>query len=1066
MAKVFRQIYHKISSSWEFKHALKVVDMDSLTYTVKRNQYDYYEFLVTYKSAYSYSIKDFLIIYDAENDEIISGFDYNYSGAEVFIFTAFINYAHKNLTTDLLKKTVSVTLYSSINCKNDEYHQKKYLNIHFQIEGMYKKNNNVIKIYFKNIEDTFFSNFFNMLSSLSEKEKSLDGWIDYLKLKDSVYKYFSAEELLFFRNLYLEKRSIGTKNLYISVTKESFVKLIPHLKNLQEKFSIYETGEKLIFAEQAMSLNLLVSQIDSDNYSVKISDSTLIHQYFVNLSSFILINNTIYKINLPFNHKSTVDLFEDKLFIKKIDLIYFKTVVSKQLSLFNNYLDFEEGIKFPEIVENTPEVYFIIEINKNQKNTLSVHSYLEYSDSNKLPTTMVCYQTNLIKFDQNNSSSWYFISDDLLYDLNTFLKNELFFDFENNPDYEWTISNDYHISHLKTRLFEKANPEWHILISDEINKDFVKTVNLIPEITINTDENIDWFSYKVIYKYHDIEISQDILRKFFNSGDKFLKAPDGSNLSIANREVFDEIEELIQYSQKDADHFHKAAIYRLPWIYELSKINPAINIYGDDYLQKMYLALQSRTLPEHLLPHYSLKPIMRTYQKTGYEWLKMLEKYKLNGILADDMGLGKTLQAISVLTDLPQDSKSLIICPKTLLFNWAAEIEKFNPQLKYLIYEGNKDERINLLRTVPVQIILCSYSIIQNDLEEFKKTTFDYLILDEAQHIKNHVTLRSKAVKKLKARHKLAMTGTPLENSVAELWSVFDFLMPGYLPALKKFKEFLQDNDKVKKQPDRIKKYIAPFILRRKKQDVLIELPDKQEQAIYCPMTEKQEKHYIQVLTALKQDVFKDGEENANYITMLAALTRLRQICDHPGLINEEWLDETDISGKVDTLKELVEDAIENDRKILIFSQYVKMLKLIEKIIKKMNIKYEYMDGSTKDRKTIINHFNDNEKVKVFLISLKTGGFGINLTSADTVILVDPWWNPMVENQAIDRVHRMGQTKKVLVYKLITIGSVEEKIMVLQKKKRDLFENIIDQGEGVLKSLEYDEIRSLFEYKE
>ena len=632
--------------------------------------------------------------------------------------------------------------------------------------------------------------------------------------------------------------------------------------------------------------------------------------------------------------------------------------------------------------------------------------------------------------------------------------------------YEWDVTNPVEVDFIKKNLFEQNNPHWNIILSDDLKSEFVQPIDLVPEIKIDAEENIDWFSYKIVYKYQNIELTQDILRTFFKSGEKFFTAPDGTRFRITNRELFDEIEDMIQINKKDADHFYRMSIYRLPWIYELKKLNPAISIHGDKYLDEMYTALLKRSLKTSLQPHYSLKLIMRSYQRAGYEWLKMLEKFHLNGILADDMGLGKTLQAISILTDLPQDSKSLIICPKTLLFNWVAEIEKFNPQLKYIIHEGNRDERINLLQTVPVQIILCSFNLIQNDLEEFRKINFDYLIIDEAQHIKNHTTLRAKAIKKIRARHKLAMTGTPLENSITELWSVFDFLMPGYLPSIKKFKEFATEKSDAMKLMDKIKQYITPFILRRKKSDVLLELPDKQEQSIYCKMTEKQEQYYIHVLNAVKESVLSDSDSSVNYITMLAALTRLRQICDHPGLINDDWLKDTDASGKLETLKELVEDALENNRKILIFSQYIKMLHLIEKMVKKMNVSYEYMDGSTKDRKTIINHFNNNEKVRIFLISLKTGGFGINLTAADTVILVDPWWNPMIENQAVDRVHRMGQTKKVLVYKMITKGSVEEKIQLLQKKKKDLFENVIDQGEATLKSLELDDIKGLFEYKE
>jgi SNF2 family DNA or RNA helicase len=459
---------------------------------------------------------------------------------------------------------------------------------------------------------------------------------------------------------------------------------------------------------------------------------------------------------------------------------------------------------------------------------------------------------------------------------------------------------------------------------------------------------------------------------------------------------------------------------------------------------------------------------MRSYQKSGYEWMKLLERYRLNGVLADDMGLGKTLQAISILSDLPAETKSLIVVPKTLLFNWAAELEKFNPHLKYLIYEGGKEQRISLLKNVPVSIVLCSYSLIQNDLEEFRQINFEYIILDEAQHIKNHRTLRARAIKKLNARHKLAMTGTPLENSISELWSIFDFLMSGYLPPLKR----ILAEQWTPAGMERIRQYIAPFILRRKKSDVLIELPDKQEQVIFCKMSEKQEGYYVSILDSVRSELFDTDDDSdvrtpivSNSIKLLAALTRLRQICNHPALINPELIREHDMSGKLDTLREILVEALASGRKILIFSQFIRMLQMIEKIVKKLNVDYEYMDGTTEDRAKCINHFNDNEKVRVFLISLKTGGFGINLTAADTVIMVDPWWNPMVSNQAIDRVHRIGQTKKVQVYKLVTIGSVEEKIMHLQQKKRDLFESVIESGDTVLKNLDIEDIKKLFEYK-
>jgi len=966
-----------------------------------------------------------------------------------------------------------MTIFDKRYCKLNEYVQTQYQNLYFQIEGFFNDEDNALKIYFRNFPTETFSQLVNYLSKFPEKEKLHKFWKENHKHFKDVLAFLTIDELYFMHSLYNERRSIGVKNNYLSTTKDAFVRLIPHIKNIQDKFSIVETGDKLIFSETPISLNFYVSQIDANNYILKLAEVHQIHQFFVFMSTYILINNTLYKANLPFDDETIINIFNNKFYFKKAELVYYKTIVGRQLSLFNHYLDFEENIEFPIIADNIPEVYFAI--NKS-KNGLKIQGHFDYNQKTRVPITQALAGENLFKLSNADSKKWYYLPDEMMENVSEFLRKDAFY----NADLgivsgEWEVSKPQEMEYIKSFFFEKVNPMWHIVLSKELKKQFAQTILLTPEIVVNSDGSIDWFSYKVIYKYNEMEITQDNLRKFFNSGEKFFIAPDGSVLKIANRKVFDEIEEMIQYSKKDADYFHRMAIYRLPWIYELRKLNPAINIYGDKYLDEMYTALHKRALESSQQPHYSLKPIMRTYQKAGYEWLKMLEKFKLNGILADDMGLGKTLQAISVLTDLPPDSKSLIICPKTLLFNWVAEIEKFNPRLTYFIYEGSKEIRTNLLQTMPVQVVLCSYNLIQNDLDEFNKIYFDYLILDEAQHIKNHITLRAKAIKKIRARHKLAMTGTPLENSIMELWSAFDFLMPGYLPPLKKFKEILdggkeegaekKDKKKENQGMERIKQYISPFILRRKKVDVLIELPDKQEQAIFCSMTEKQETHYVHVLSAIKKEVFLSGEAKFNYITMLAALTRLRQICDHPALINQEWLNESDISGKMDVLRELVEEALDNDRKILIFSQYVKMLKIIENMVKELKVQYEYMDGSTKDRKDIINRFNDNEKIKIFLISLKTGGFGINLTSADTVILVDPWWNPMVESQAIDRVHRIGQTKKVLVYKLITKGSVEEKIMMLQKKKRDLFENVIDQGESVLKSLDNDEIKSLFEYK-
>ncbi|MCK4312175.1 MAG: DEAD/DEAH box helicase, partial [Candidatus Cloacimonetes bacterium] len=412
------------------------------------------------------------------------------------------------------------------------------------------------------------------------------------------------------------------------------------------------------------------------------------------------------------------------------------------------------------------------------------------------------------------------------------------------------------------------------------------------------------------------------------------------------------------------------------------------------------------------------------------------------------------------------NSRSIVICPKTLLFNWAAEINKFNKSLSYIIYEGTQKERKKILDNFNVNILFASYSIIQNDIEQLSQIEFDYIILDEAQHIKNAAAQRTKAIKKLKAKHRMALSGTPIENNPTELWSIFDFLMQGYLPSLRHFKnEYMDSSHSQKDTHEKLKMLVSPFILRRKKSEVLIELPDKQEQIVYCKLSEIQEKMYLQILENVRTKYLSIGENiGSNYLHILAALTRLRQICNHPALLDNDIKREVEFSGKMELLKEVIVNAVESGNKLLVFSQFVQMLKLLKEMLKKEKITFEYMDGSTRNRQKVIDNFNDNNNIKAFLISLKTGGYGLNLTSADTVIIVDPWWNPMGESQAIDRAHRIGQTKKVIVYKIITKGTIEEKILNLQQSKREMFEYIIDDGQSVINNMDAERLRELLEY--
>jgi len=336
--------------------------------------------------------------------------------------------------------------------------------------------------------------------------------------------------------------------------------------------------------------------------------------------------------------------------------------------------------------------------------------------------------------------------------------------------------------------------------------------------------------------------------------------------------------------------------------------------------------------------------------------------------------------------------------------------------------------------------------------------------LDEAQNIKNVSAQRTAAIKKLKSRHRLALSGTPVENNLTELWSIFDFLNPGYLGTLNRFKQNYLVAEGQSEARLSLKRMAAPFLLRRIKKEVLLELPDKQEQISWCKLNALQEKLYLQILDMVQKKLLPEGNQTPSYIHILAALTKLRQLCNHPHLANGDILPEPEASSKLEQLVELVIEATNAGHKVLVFSQFVQMLAIIRKVFDKLNIPFSYLDGQTKDRVTPIKRFESDPNIRLFLISLKTGGTGLNLTAADTVILYDPWWNPMVENQAIDRTHRIGQTKKVQVFRLITKGTVEEKILALQEAKKDLFETVIEGGQNVLKSMSSEDIRSLFSY--
>lgn len=462
------------------------------------------------------------------------------------------------------------------------------------------------------------------------------------------------------------------------------------------------------------------------------------------------------------------------------------------------------------------------------------------------------------------------------------------------------------------------------------------------------------------------------------------------------------------------------------------------------------------------------RDILRDYQKRGYEWLKVIGDCGLGGILADDMGLGKTIQIISYLNSRykykTEEKPSLVVCPTSLIFNWEAELETYGGGLKYEIVYGSGQKRREILKR-STNVFITSYETLKRDFEIYGGMEFAIVAADEAQFIKNRATRSFMTVTALKSETRFALTGTPFENSPSELWSIFEFVMPGYLGVYKKFslsfeKPIMQKGDREKMKE--LKKLISPFVMRREKGDVLRDLPEKTETNRYILMTEEQSKLYRAELLKARGLIEADfGRNELNRIKILREITRLRQICDHPSLFLGGYKGE---SGKLDYLMENIENYISGSHKVLIFSQFTSMLEIIKNRLSLRDIPFYYIDGAVPAEKRLesVNLFNTSDKVSVFLISLKAGGTGLNLTGADIVIHFDQWWNPAVMEQASDRAHRFGQIKRVQVYSLITKGTVEEKILKLQKKKKQLFKEVLSFETGLLNNMTKEDILELF----
>ncbi len=1058
MARLFGWEYHEHSNSWYYQSSVyKLTKSDiSLKKYLDEQGNVIMEFRTSGDKARFFPL-DLKITYDLKNKRIINWKCLTCGQPVCRHFLSIIDYAYYNMTAEELMIN-AVQTYDSELLEYDEYWQQIVLNAKIEISDIYNNQTDKIRFYFNSYEPMKIRLIAILAYGGEIKEEDRKHLSSAVRQKLAL----SQAELDILVKLFKHKCSFSRKGMFFTIYKDSFRYFFNLMQNLHNKIFIRETGEHLEFSDENFRLNFNVIPDLEGSYICRVSTGTPLSAVFVGTTTWFFQRNKVAGMQLPFKEEVAKVIFSEGYKLQKEDLVYFSSVVARQLGLSKCYIDFDEEIKLPEVYHNFPLISFNL---RRENESIIIRGELKYSETVAIPMSVINIPVQLTRFDQDGVETWFYIPPQIKYNITQFFHKLPAADENRLESHsELVFNNQEARDELKKAVFEYADPGWEVILTEELKKEFIYKVSLQPVIITHKSKDIKWFEYEIEYKYKDITFSHEELRKFFRTREKYLKMSDGRLLYFQNKEAFNEMENLIKRSRKEHSESWKLSVYNLTYIYQLQSVNEGIRIQGDSFLNSMVNDILQRHQEKPEKPIRSLQPVMRSYQKSGFHWLKMLQHYGLSGILADDMGLGKTLQALSVLADLPGDSVSLVVCPKTLLFNWEAEIQKFCPFLSYLIYEGTQNERRKLLQNLKVNIILASYSIIPSDLDIFQELSFDYIILDEAQQIKNVSALRTKAIKKLLTRNKLCLTGTPVENNTSEIWSLFDFLMPGYLPSLARFREMYADENNHLGR-EKVRLMISPFILRRKKDQVLIELPDKQVQTAYCKLSGLQEKLYLQILQKVKQD-YLSGIANisGNYLHILSALTKMRQICNHPFLVNSDIKDDLRYSGKLELLSELINEAVDSGHKILVFSQFVGMLQLLKKMMIRDKITFEYMDGSTRDRQKRIENFNNNTKVRVFLISLKTGGYGLNLTAADMVIITDPWWNPMGEDQAIDRAHRIGQTRKVMVYKTITRGTIEEKILQLQHQKREMFNNLIEGGQDIVKNMTSEQLRELLEY--
>ncbi len=851
------------------------------------------------------------------------------------------------------------------------------------------------------------------------------------------------------------------ENSYITISNTGMDELFDVLEGKEVILQKENIEKKILFLKQTPDIKFEIKEENEKEYAL--IPNIDVYEYDViegRKAIYFFMQNILYKCDD--NFKETLKLLQTFRENFTNQIVFPKEEVPKLFS-----------VVFPKVrdkidIENLNEE----EIKKYIPKELFVKVYLDYNEQN--------FITADIRFIYEDKEFNPLLEQEMDFARDVAKEDEVLEIFKNTgfmlevEKARLILVNENLIYNFLSSDIETYMKKFEVLATDNFKKKEIKEPK-IGSLGVRIENNL----LSVDFSNLDFEPSElkEIMQKY-HLKKKYHRLKDGSFITLEKNETIELLDSMtngldINFKELEKGEV-KLPIYRSLYLDRMLENIKGTVITKNENYKELVSKVENKELNEEINLPKNLNASLRSYQKVGYKWLKVLENYGFGGILADDMGLGKTIQLLAVILDYIQNEKkpkpSVVVCPSSLSLNWQNEIKKFTPDLTSLVIHGNADERKKQLKRIPkYNIVITSYDLLKRDIETYKELNYEFkfIIADEAQYIKNNNTQNAKAIKEINANTKYALTGTPIENSLSELWSIFDFIMPGYLFGYRKFKELyempiVKDEDNVAMR--KLKMLIEPFILRRIKGEVLTELPDKTITVLNNEMEEEQQKIYMSYMQNARSEMMQEINANGfekSQIKILALLMRLRQICCHPALFLSDYKAE---SSKLNQCIEVIKDAVDSGHKILLFSSYTGMFLLIEEKLKKEKIEYSKLTGQTKvgERIKLVDEFNEDEHKKVFLISLKAGGTGLNLIGADMVIHYDPWWNISAENQATDRTYRIGQKKNVQVYKLITKNSIEEKIYELQERKSKLIDNVLSTNETFLNKLSKEEIMELF----